>query len=244
MRRSPALLVSCVAHVLFLYVAFYPRSGIPLSGGDIGAIYTPTLERIRFIEIAPPAPPTDVVEPSTSPAKRVATAMPVLPRIQSPIVAPIAVSGTVQIPDIDFSSKATGVDSTAPATTARIADLVHGLVANTSSGTSRAGPYTKADVDKVVVPYSNNPRPSYPWGMQRQGIEASFVAQFVVDSTGRVDETTLVFPPTARSQFTDEVRRTLRRSRYYPAEVAGQRVMQLVEQRFTFVLLNGRGESR
>jgi len=53
-----------------------------------------------------------------------------------------------------------------------------------------------------------------------------------------------VFPPSAHSLFVEAVRQALRKSRYYPAEFGGRKVRQLVEQRFTFILVSGRGEYR
>lgn len=247
MSRSSALLFSFAAHLLFLfaYVAFAPRSAISFAVGDLAPVRRPVLERIRFVDMTPAA--AERLEAAPSPIKRATLSLPKLPKLQAPVIAPISVGGTAVVPEIDLSNTVNGIDS-ALVPTKRVSELVPALVpvrsATGSGGGRREGPYTKDDVDKVVVPFPNNPKPRYPGAMQRQGIEASFVAQFVVDSTGRVDEKTLVFPPNARSQFTDEVRRTLRRSRYYPAEVGGQRVMQLVEQRFTFILLDGRREGR
>lgn len=241
MSRSSALVLSFAAHVTLIYAAFSQRPGIPMAGGDVVRVRPPSVERIRFIEIAAAAEPAKAI---ASPIKRAAATLAKLPRFHAPVIGPIAVGTMPDVPAIDLSSKVNAVDSSA-ASTNRVADFVKGLVADASSSNApRTGPYSKDDVDKVVMPYTSNPKPAYPWGMQRQGIEASFVAQFVVDSTGRVDEKSIVFPPDARSQFTNEVRRALRRSRYYPAEVAGQRVTQLVEQRFTFILVNGRGDSR
>jgi TonB family protein len=73
--------------------------------------------------------------------------------------------------------------------------------------------------------------------LQRQGVEGSFVVEFVVDSTGRVDEKTMTFPSTAHPMFLRAVRDALLHSRYFPAELAGMRVRQLVQQQFSFVIV-------
>lgn len=98
------------------------------------------------------------------------------------------------------------------------------------------GAYTSDIVERTAWPVEDNPHPRYPDQMQRQGVEASFLVQFVVDSTGRVDAKTLDFPKTTHPAFLKAVRDALLRSRYLPAELAGIRVRQLVQQQFTFVI--------
>ena len=100
----------------------------------------------------------------------------------------------------------------------------------------RNGAYTENSVEKSAWPVRDNPRPRYPEMLQRQGIEQSFVVEFVVDSTGRVDAKTLAFPSNAHPMFLRAVKDALLRSRFFPAELAGSRVRQLVQQQFTFVL--------
>jgi len=111
------------------------------------------------------------------------------------------------------------------------------------SGTSWAlahpgaqGAYTSDIVERTAWPQADNPHPRYPEQMQRQGIEATFVVQFVVDSTGKVDAKTLDFPKETHPAFLKAVRDALLRSRYLPAELAGIRVRQLVQQQFSFVI--------
>jgi protein TonB len=98
------------------------------------------------------------------------------------------------------------------------------------------GAYTQDVVERVAWPHRDNPRPRYPAELQRAGIEGSLLVQFVVDSTGRVDEKTLSFPSDAQPGFLHAIRDALVRSRYFPAELAGMRVRQLVQQQFSFVI--------
>jgi TonB family protein len=96
--------------------------------------------------------------------------------------------------------------------------------------------FTREIVERTAWPVKDNPRPRYPEPLQRQGVEGSFIVEFVVDSTGRVDAKTLSFPSTAHPMFLRAVKDALLHSRYFPAELAGMRVRQLVQQQFTFVL--------
>jgi TonB family protein len=99
------------------------------------------------------------------------------------------------------------------------------------------GAYTEDVVEKTVWPMSGNPHPRYPDDLQRAGVEGSFVVQFVVDSTGRVDAKTLAFPQNTQPGFLRAIKDALLRSRFLPAELAGIRVRQLVQQQFSFVLV-------
>jgi protein TonB len=104
--------------------------------------------------------------------------------------------------------------------------------------------YTEDVVEKVVAPYGSNPRPHYPASLQSASIEGSFVVRFVVDSSGRVDAKTLEFPTEIHRLFLKAIRDALLRSRFLPAELGGQRVGQLVQQRFTFLIERRWGSDR
>jgi protein TonB len=99
------------------------------------------------------------------------------------------------------------------------------------------GAYTQDVVEKTVWPMADNPHPRYPDELQRAGVEGTLVVQFVVDSTGRVDAKTLAFPDNAQPGFLRAIRDALLHSRFLPAELAGIRVRQLVQQQFSFVLI-------
>jgi TonB family protein len=99
------------------------------------------------------------------------------------------------------------------------------------------GAYTQDAVEKTVWPMADNPHPRYPDELQRAGVEGTLVVQFVVDSTGRVDAKTLAFPDNAQPGFLRAIRDALLHSRFLPAELAGIRVRQLVQQQFSFVLI-------
>jgi periplasmic protein TonB len=258
-RRPSVLLFSVTAHVLLVWAAFAPHAATGFTAGDVArpADRPPIVERIRFLEIAPLVKAPNVEarsahsaapdEPMPAPPPvRDTHAAPIatLPRLHAPVIGPITLGEPAAMPDIDLTSKVSEVDTASVAAAPRSSALVKGIVGDSASLAAHTGPYLKDDVDKVVRPFDNNPKPVYPWRLQRQGVQGSFVAQFVVDSTGRVDESSMLFPPNAHSLFVDAVRQALRKSRYYPAEFGGRKVMQLVEQRFTFILVSGRGEMR
>lgn len=115
---------------------------------------------------------------------------------------------------------------------------VLGLVLERAYPTRTAsGAYTEEVVEKIVAPRRGNPQPMYPPRLRHAGIEAGFLVRFVVDSSGRVDAKSIEFPATAHALFVQAVRSALLRSRYFPAELGGTRVPQLVAQQFKFILI-------
>jgi TonB family protein len=99
------------------------------------------------------------------------------------------------------------------------------------------GVYSESMVDRTVEARRTNPLPRYPEALRRHGVEGSFYVQFVVDTTGRVVDDGIRFPPAMHELFVASVRSALRRSRFLPARVAGQVVNQLVIQEYRFVLV-------
>lgn len=140
------------------------------------------------------------------------------------------------VPDVDLDMKAHITDSH-DFGDANSGELLGGSVMWALSHPGRNGAYTEDIVEKTAWPERDNPRPRYPPSLQREGVEGSFVVEFVVDSTGKVDGKTLNFPSNTHPAFLSAVKDALLHSRYFPAEIAGLRVRQLVHQQFTFVLV-------
>jgi len=180
---------------------------------------------------------------STARAKPRAVASVALPRLNAPSIELSAIPAPAPVADIDLSSKINAPDSTAKSV-APLTELIKQVVDKPATEVGRVGPYSKEEVEKVVAPFPRNPKPVYPERMERQGVETSFIAQFVVDSTGLVDRESILFPTNVHALFIESVREALRRARFYPAEVGGHRVRQLVEQQFSFVIVDSRGARR
>jgi TonB family protein len=64
------------------------------------------------------------------------------------------------------------------------------------------------------------------------------VVQFVVDTTGRPDMRTLKVLQSSDDLFSESVRRALLRYRFFPAEIAGRKVRQLVKMPFIFSVMS------
>ena len=133
--------------------------------------------------------------------------------------------------DLDFDAVASsGIDFGAVDSS----ELARGVLGKVSSPNAAGASYTEDVVERVVWPQRGNPKPYYPPSLINAGVEGSFVVKFVVDSTGRVDDKTISIPETAHRLFAAAVRDALRHSRYYPAELGGRVVRQMVVQRFVF----------
>ena len=93
--------------------------------------------------------------------------------------------------------------------------------------------YFEFKVEKPVVPLVAV-APDYPGAAASQGLGGRVVAEYVVDTTGRVDTTTFRVIESSHELFTAAVRQVLPRMRFTPAEVGGRKVKQLVRQPFDF----------
>jgi TonB family protein len=81
--------------------------------------------------------------------------------------------------------------------------------------------------------------PAYPREMQERRTSGRVVAQYVVDTSGRADVTTLKGLEFTDHAFLEAVRQALPRMRFKPAEIRGRRVRQLVHQTFAFEIRPG-----
>jgi len=87
-------------------------------------------------------------------------------------------------------------------------------------------------IEKPVVLIFGAPR--YPEMLRKRGITGEVLAEFVVDTTGHVDTTTVQVLRSAHPLFTQAVLNAMAGMRFIPAEVGGRRVKQLVTQPFDF----------
>jgi TonB family protein len=113
----------------------------------------------------------------------------------------------------------------------------HGARAKLPFGPSPFVPdsiFSVLDVDEIVERYEGGAAPVYPRDLLAVGVEGRVQAIYVVDSTGRVDTTTIRVVHSDDPRFTESVRTALGGMRFRPAKHAGKTVRQLVEQRFQF----------
>ena len=94
--------------------------------------------------------------------------------------------------------------------------------------------FSVLDVDEMVERYEGSAAPVYPRDLLAVGAEGLVQATYVVDTTGRVDTTTIQVVRSDDPRFTESVRTALGGMRFRPARRAGKTVRQLVAQQFRF----------
>ena len=134
------------------------------------------------------------------------------------------------IPPVDLSDLVADPSDFVIATNARSdADGVEDPISNGQGGT-----FTAWQVEKVTAPLPGNPKPRYPSLLQSERVDGEVLAQFVVDTSGRVDMSTFRALDATNELFVDAVTKVLARWRFQPAEVGGRKVKQLVQMPLTF----------
>jgi protein TonB len=136
------------------------------------------------------------------------------------------------LPDIDLSKKVTDE-----------ADFTgKGVAGGTSKGVAGGVPqsintettYYDFQVEKVAAQIPGVGNPDYPEMLKNAGVEGQVDVQFVIDTTGRADVSTFKVLKSTHPQFTEAVHKALPKMRFFPAEVGGKKVKQLVQLPFLF----------
>lgn len=140
------------------------------------------------------------------------------------------------IPDIDVLAAVTDESRFTGRGVAH--SVAYGTYASREAGAGMpaAGqPYEHTQVEKVAA-QAGGCTPRFPDRLSDAGVEGSVLVQFVVDTNGRAEPRSFKTLSSGHELFDRAVRTALRCMRFYPAEVAGQKVRQLVQQPFAFVL--------
>lgn len=75
----------------------------------------------------------------------------------------------------------------------------------------------------------------YPQDLYAEGVGGTVVAEFVVDTSGRIEKQTFSIVTATNSRFSAAVERAMGSARYTPAKKDGRPVRQAVQQSFSFV---------
>ena len=184
----------------------------------------PKAEKVEFVEMKKDEPPPPEEKPPPPPE---VVAAPPPPKGFQVLTAPIKIPEV--LPDIDLSKKVTDeADFSGKGVAGGIAKGVVGAAADQT--------YFEFQVEKQVAPAPGNPTPRYPDMLRSANVEGEVLAQFTVDTTGRVQQGSVTILKSSHDLFTAAVRQALTSARYYPAEIGGRKVKQLVQQPFNFTL--------
>lgn len=93
---------------------------------------------------------------------------------------------------------------------------------------------TVLQVDSAAARYDDSAAPPYPPNLLEKRIEGTVGIQYVVDTTGYADTTSVVILSATHDDFAQSVRSTLPAMRFRAAMMDGRKVRQLVQQLFAF----------
>jgi Gram-negative bacterial TonB protein C-terminal len=98
--------------------------------------------------------------------------------------------------------------------------------------------YTELEVDTAAARYDGSAAPPYPPTLLEQRKEGQVVIQYVIDSTGRADLASVTIMEATHPEFATSVKVTLPHMRFRPAKIGPRRVNQLVQQLFSFKIVD------
>lgn len=221
-RTTGGLILSGVIHAILITAAVF---GTLQAKESIDKVKQEKVEFVEMKKKEPEPPPKE--EPKPPPEVVVA---PPPPKGFQVLTAPIKVPDV--LPDIDLSKKVT--DEADFSGKGVAGGTSKGVVGGTGPVTDQ--PYFEFQVEKQVQSAAGSPAPRYPDMLRSANIEGEVLAQFVVDTTGRYESGSFKVIKSSHDLFTAAVRNQLPNMRFYPAEIGGRKVKQLVQQPFTFGL--------
>lgn len=191
-------------------------------------------EAVRIIEpgerVTPPvyhAPPD---APTTARHGGPTTGAPAAPGTRE-IPVPTTVPG--QVPPVVLTVDIPGASGD-PVILGHGAGTLGGFGGGATGGPDASGAWDANVVEVAVLPDPKNPAPAYPDAMRAAGLAGRVVAEFVVDSTGRVLPASVQVIESSHPLFAASVRRTVPALRFTPARAQGHRVAQRVRMPFEF----------
>jgi TonB family protein len=152
-------------------------------------------------------------------------AEPMIPRIAVPTIVPRG------IPPIDAAIGFSTDSITAPVD--RGGNAGTGVSRGLTFGDEGAGNSAWRG-NELLMHILTPARPRYPESLRQAQIDGHVVVRFTVDTTGRVDASSIQIVTSTHDLFTRAVREALGNFRFKPAEVGGRRVAALAEMPFEF----------
>jgi TonB family protein len=157
---------------------------------------------------------------------------PVTPAPVAPVAPTLAAGGpgVVSVP-IDVPSVLPVIDLTRSSGALSPGTLFvpNGFSAPPAPPMASGAPYLAEQVEVPAAIEKGSPLPRFPAVMRSAGVEGAARFQFVVDTLGRVELSTVREMESTNAAFAMAVRGTLPRMRFTPARAGGRTVRQLVE---------------
>ncbi len=225
-RSVGATVFSTVLHGVLIAGAIY------VTAQAATADEKPKEEKIEFVETKPEEPKPEEPKPAEpEPPPPDVVAAPPPPKGFQVLQAPVDIPDV--IPDVDLTRKVTDeADFTGKGVAGGIAKGVEGGTGPVVTNTDQ--PYFEFQVEKPVVAAPGGCQPKYPEMLRTAGVTGTVQAQFVVDTTGRIQPGSFKALSQTHELFVAEVRKATACMRFLPAETGGKKVRQLVQQPFSF----------
>ena len=216
-KNTRQFITSIVVHALLIAAAVWVTQGAAETVKKILADTTLVfLEPPKETPPPPDQPPPDVVVSANPPPQGFQTVLP-------PDVIP------QEIPPVDLNQRFDARDFTGKG-------VEGGIAAGIAGGT---GPVDNAQVfleaqldDPPSVAVGASPR--YPEVLKSAGIGGRVTLEFVVDTTGRVDPSTIKIVNTAHAGFNNAAKEAVSKTIFRPGKLRGQPVNVMVRQQVVF----------
>jgi protein TonB len=224
-KKAGGTVMSVVLHSAFILLAVYATASAGIEAEKSRQ------ENIKFIE-TPKAKEVEVKKEEPPPPEKIAVVPP--PKGFQVLRAPVEIP--IDIPKIDLTRRVTNEEDFSG----------KGVAGGTATGVAGGKPidlnsnqtYFSFQVEKQVEPISNTQQVAFPEALRSSGVGGEVQAQFVVDTLGRIESGSFKVQKTTNDLFAAAVRSHVPRMRFYPAEVGGRKVRQLVQQAFVFNIQN------
>ncbi len=223
-RSTAGTVTSVILHGVLLSAAVYATAQATIEAEK------PKEEKVEFVEMKDEPPPPKNEPPPPPPPEAVAAPPP--PKGFQVLTAPVEIPDI--IPKVDLSKK--------------VIDEADFSGKGVAGGTSKGDPNVKAapigdnqtyfefQVEKQAAQIPGSIQLRYPSILQSQNVEGKVTVQFVVDTTGRAEMNSWKVLETSNELFSSAAKDAVRNAKFYPAEVGGRKVRQLVQLPLAFTL--------
>ena len=223
-RSTAGTVTSVILHGIVLSAAVYATAQATIEAEK------PKEEKVEFVEMKDEPPPPKNEPPPPPPPEAVAAPPP--PKGFQVLTAPVEIPDI--IPKVDLSKK--------------VIDEADFSGKGVAGGTSKGDPNVKAapigdnqtyfefQVEKQAAQIPGSIQLRYPSILQSQNVEGKVTVQFVVDTTGRAEMGSWKVLETSNELFSSAAKDAVRNAKFYPAEVGGRKVRQLVQLPLAFTL--------
>ncbi len=222
-RSLGASIVSTFFHLAIIGLSVYATAN---AGNEVEE---EIVQKVDFIEVKKDEPPPPKDEPPPPPPDAVIAPPP--PKGFQVLAAPVNIPDV--IPEIDLSKALTNEDDFSGKGVA--GGLASGVVGGTGP-VNQDQTYFDFQVEKPVGSLPGGVTLRYPDILRAGGVEGQVLAEFTVDTTGRVIISTFQVLRKDHDLFEAAVRSALPSMRFLPAEIGGRKVRQRVQQPFVFAI--------